>query len=280
MISENIDQKCFLEYIKYIHELTGVTIDESRSAMLVTRIRRRLLDLKITDYADYLCLVRLNKKEREYFIDQITTHETYFYRTPRVWEYLENEYFPTTLSEQKKSFRIWSAASSSGEEAYTMGILCEKIKLNNPELNYHILATDVSNAVVNKASRGIYKGRSIKRFKDLRPDLFKSFMNPGQDEEFEVHKKIKSNINFERHNLFQELEGRHKFDIILLRNVLIYFTKEDQMKVLKRISHFLQEDGLLIIGESESLARLDNRFESISPLIYKIKDIKDIKGVA
>ena len=280
MIGNEIDNKCFHDYIDFIHKLTGITIDKDRSSMLVGRIRKRVCELGLGDYESYLEHVRFDKLEQSYFTNLITTNETYFYRTPRIWSFIEKDFLTANFEHGSKFLNIWSAASSTGDEAHTLGVLCQKFKDTHSGFAYRILGTDISQKVVDKAKQGLYSGRSLKRFRELRPDLFKKYMEGSDENGYQVSAQIKQNIDFKVHNLFARLEGEDKYDLILLRNVLIYFTKKDQEKVLEKIYDKLSPRGYLIIGESESLNRIDTNFESVAPLIYRPKLLQDEKEIA
>lgn len=269
MIDEKISDRCFASFRDYVHKLTGITIDKNRSAMLVGRIRKRVFDLGLSDYDSYLDVLKNSKEEELFFTDLITTNETYFYRTPRIWDFIENEFMPKHFSENSKLLKAWSAASSTGDEAHTLGIVFEHFKQKNPSFGYSILGTDISSSVVDRATEGLYIGRPVERFRETRGELFKKYMVGDDEKGYRVLPYIKSHIKFKVHNLFNMLSGGQKFDLILLRNVLIYFTKEDQEKVLKNVFNCLSPRGFLIIGESESLNGIETNFESVSPLIYQ-----------
>lgn len=265
-----MSMNCFQQFTSLIHDWTGVTIGSDRQAMLVGRIRRRLSPSNCKSYEDYFEHVKNNKEEQAIFIDLVTTHETYFYRTPRIWNYLCDQFIPNWFSKnQSKKFSAWSAAASSGEEAHTLSIFCEEFKRQNSLFSFQILGTDISTDVVNKASQGNFSERAIRRFQLAKPDLVKKYISPANETgRHQVSNKIRGHIQFKSHNLFEKLSTQNKFDLVLLRNVLIYFTKEDQEKVLSHIKSCLSKDGILIIGESESLNNLNSDFQLISPLIY------------
>lgn len=265
-----LSEKCFEQFLKLIHELTGITVAKNRNSMVEGRLRKRVTALSLSSYEEYLKLVKEDKNEQVNFIDLVTTNETYFFRTPRIWDYLENKFFPNWISSHPKQvFTAWSAAASSGEEAHSLGILCQSIKEKNPSFLYQIVGTDISAEMVELCKKGVYSGRSIDSFKKTKPALFEKHMKSTK-EGYEASQDIKSRIRFHQHNLFRPMASKDKFDLILIRNVLIYFTGPDQEKVLSLLTPRLSESGVLIIGESESLSHINTEFKPIEPLIYNL----------
>ena len=240
--------------------------------MVEGRIRRRANELKLESYASYLKLVRDDPRERPLFIDLVTTNETYFYRTPRIWEYLVGQFLPRWHETHKgQTFSAWSAAASSGEEAHTLAILLQSFKESHAGFVYQILGTDISEEMVSLCESGMYRGRSIEAFRKTKPDLFMKYMESGDGTSFSVKSEIKARMKFQSHNLFKPLASRGPFDLILVRNVLIYFTAADQEKVIANLEPRLKQDGVVIIGESESLSQIKTGLKSQSPLIYQLE---------
>ncbi len=270
MITESItdlDNACFDKYVKVVHNVTGITLLPNRKTMLCGRLKKRIIQLSMNSYEEYLSYIIKNDSEKDTLINLVTTNETYFYRTPRVWDFFTQRYLP----ENKNSINIWSAASSTGEEAYTLAVMCENFKNDNKSFDYKILGTDISSDVIDVCNNGKYNGRSIKRFQDSKPVLFDQYMKGNNESGYSVAPNIRKNITFKVHNIFSDLSGNNTFDIIFLRNVLIYFKKEDQITLLNHIKNYLHPDGFLVIGESESIVRLGTDFILHEPLIYSLK---------
>lgn len=269
---EKLSLSCFNDYIDFIHSVTGITIGQKRRSMVISRIRKRVKALDIENYATYLLLLKEDSGEEKLFIDLITTNETYFYRTPRIWTFIANDYLPRYYAQKgRKKLKIWSAASSTGEEAYTLGILCYEFKRLHPGLMFHISATDISPAVLESACVGHYNDRAVDNFRKQKPKLVEKYLKGDEEAGYQIAPEVKAYVDFKPHNLFTKLKCEEKYDLILLRNVLIYFSKADQEAVLANIHHSLAPDGCLIIGESESLIHLNTDFESIMPLVYRSK---------
>ncbi|MBL7545342.1 MAG: protein-glutamate O-methyltransferase CheR [Bdellovibrionaceae bacterium] len=268
-IIDEIDEQTLVQFISLVHKHTGITLALNRKTMLQGRIKPRVRQLGLHGYKEYLALLESSREEIQILTDLVTTNETYFYRTPRIWSYLEKEYMPQWVESHSGGvFNAWSAAASSGEEAHTLGVVLQSIKTKRPALKYQILGSDISNDILNHAIKGEYSGRSIEQFRNDRPELFKGHMRPNGESGFSVESDVRKNIKFQQHNLFNTLKVKEKFDLVLLRNVLIYFEASDQEKVLFNVSQVMKPDGLLIIGESESLSRLATPFSYKMPLIY------------
>lgn len=264
-------EKCFNEFVELIHELTGITIGTNRTSMIEGRLRKRIAALQLESYEAYLGLVRRDKVEQVEFINLVTTNETSFFRTPRIWSYIESKFLHSWFeSHPKRKFRVWSAASSSGEEAHTIGILCESFKQKNPGFRYQIMGSDISNEMVERCRAGVYSGRSIEAFKATRPELFTRYMNEVSIGMYQASSEVRSNLKFQQHNLFKSLKSTEQFDLILVRNVLIYFKAHDQEKVISNAVTNLATDGILVIGESESLTHIRTELKACEPLIYRI----------
>ena len=276
-----LSEKCFEDFLKLIHDLTGITIAKNRTSMVEGRLRKRVTALNLPSYEQYLRLVKEDKSEQVSFIDLVTTNETYFFRTPRVWDYLEKKFLPAWIAAHPKQvFIACSAEASSGEEAHSLAILCQSFKEKHPGFLYQILGTDISAEMVGLCQSGKYSGRSIESFRKTKAATFERYMKPMPDGSFQVPAEIKSRLRFQQHNLFRSISGSEKFDLILLRNVLIYFTGPDQEKVLSLMAPKLSSEGVLIIGESESLSHINTEYKQIEPLIYEMNANAAIKTKA
>lgn len=264
---------CFESFLKLTHKLTGITIASSRKSMVQGRLRKRVATLSLANYEAYLALVNDSVAEQIVFIDLITTNETYFFRTPRIWKHINEVYIPSWIaSNPNKVFSAWSAAASSGEEAHSLGIALQAFKEKHPAFQYQVLGTDISREMVQLCQTGLYKGRSIEAFQTTKAELFSKYMKTSDATHYMVVPEIKTRLKFHDHNLFKILNSKDRFDLILLRNVLIYFTPTDQEKVLNNILPKLSENGILVIGESESLTHIKTGFAQVEPLVYRRSD--------
>lgn len=253
-----------------IHDKTGITIADGRTTMLIGRLKGRLRDLGLADYKAYIARVTSDPDEMQELINRVTTNKTYFYRTPRIWEHFEDEVVPGFIARKtSRAMRVWSAAASTGEEAHTIGILLENARKKSIGFNYSILGTDVSARVLETAEAGTYGKAAVTQFRKDKPDLFNAHMKGDDAGGFHVGTEIKSRIKFKLHNLQKKLSGTPPFDAVFLRNVLIYFTNEDQENILNNVHAAMPPEGILYIGESETLTRLTTPFEMIGPMVYR-----------
>jgi chemotaxis protein methyltransferase CheR len=273
---EEMDQSSLEKVILLVHKLTGISMGVNKKTLIQGRLRPRIRKLGFLSYVQYLDYLNAHKDEVQEFVNLVTTNETSFFRTQRVWDFFTKDFLPKwTAANPKTTLKIWSGAASSGEEIYTIGICCEEHLQKNPGFNYQIFGTDISSEVLATAENAEYTGRSIESFKTSNRPLFDKYMKPSKDT-YRVSSEIRSKIKFGIHNLFHPPADRKNYDIIFLRNVLIYFEPKDQEKVLTNISKGLVADGILVIGESESLNSLNTSFKYKLPLVYE----KDEEKVA
>ena len=248
---------------------TGIVMGERKWTLLEGRLRRRLRELELTGYRDYLQVLEAKPDEVRDFIDLVTTNETSFFRTQRIWEYFAQQLLPRWFeAHPDMPLRVWSAASSSGEEAYTVAMLCEEFRTQHPTFRYRILATDIADGILRKASAAHYQGRSIEALQHSRPALVEKYFR-AEGDGFSAGPALRANVTFRKHNLHEVPREVGAIDVTLLRNVLIYFDTQGQQTVLANARRAMAPDGVLIVGESESLSRFDMGFVFEQPLIYR-----------
>ncbi|RDU97607.1 CheR family methyltransferase [Trinickia dinghuensis] len=254
---------------EHVYRHTGIVMNERKWPMLAGRLRRRLHALALPGYPAYLRLLEERPQEIDDFIDLVTTNETSFFRTPRVWEYVAHDFLPHWHRRNAGAvLRIWSAASSSGEEAYSAAMTCEEFRSVHPAFRYSIVATDISDEILGKASRGIFQGRNIEALKASRPAFVEKYFSLGTDG-YSVSAALRARVAFRKINLHQAVRAIEDVDLAMLRNVLIYFDSTGQEQVLENVRRAMKLDAVLVVGESESLSRLKTGFRFEQPLIYR-----------
>jgi chemotaxis protein methyltransferase CheR len=272
----SVSPALFQKFQKLIYSETGIWLGSSKTALLCGRLFRRLRTLEIASLESYYeCVIQPNQhEERARMIDAITTNETRFYREPRQFEFLVQRVFPRWQADAGRGLRpkqvnIWSAGCSSGEEPYTMAMLLAKHLPAEQGWDARILATDISNRVLEKARKGIYP---IARSAEIPKDLLHGFMLRGMAErqgEMKVKVEIQQMVDFRRLNLDQEsdlVDG--PFDAIFCRNVLIYFDTASKQRVVTSLIRHLAENGLLFVGHAENLTSVFPQLRSLEPTIY------------
>lgn len=269
-IESDISEPDLKEMIALVYQHTGITMTDKKKSLLIRRLGTRLKALSLITFREYLSYLSSHPSEVNEFINRVTTNETFFFRTQRVWDYFSNDFLPQWYSRSRgKTLKIWSAASASGEEAYSIAMLCQEFRMKNPGFQFQITATDISIEVLGQAEKGIYDGRSMNDLKARFPQLVSKYFAEISPEVYQINSEIRSFVRLSVHNLFHEPKTKEAFDIVFLRNVMIYFKSEDQEKVLRNVFATLVSGGILILGESESLARFQTKYEFIAPLIYK-----------
>jgi len=267
---ENLTIEDVQQAISLVYQHTGIRMTEAKKNLLQARLSARLMACHLTHWPDYWSLVKSDAAECTIFIDLVTTHETYFHRTAGVWDYFSKKYLPSFYKQSpSKTLRIWSAACSTGEEAYTIGMYCEDFAKLHADFSYSISASDISLKVLALAKIGRYQGRSLEALEKANSTFVKNYMHPIDDKVMEVTGLISSKVTFFQNNLFSPPRKKSCFDVIFLRNVLIYFDPSDQEKVIQSVCSALVPEGILVIGESESLGRMKTEMAFIQPLIYQ-----------
>ena len=266
-----------------IKELTrksvGINLTEAKRPLIVSRLSRRLRTLNFGSFSQYCDYVAGNEKELETMVNLLTTNVTKFFREKHHFDFLRDVLFPELLhqadnGEREKKIRIWSAGCSTGEEPYTIAIVLEEFRRNNPDWDYRILASDVNSEVLEEAQNGIYPWEKIKTV--AYPQLREFFaMGTGEKQGFfRVKKKIRKKVIFRKINLNlpEEYPRRYDLDAIFCRNVFIYFDRESQNNILKKFAGRLRPFGFLFLGHSETISfptQKDQKWKSVQHTIFQ-----------
>lgn len=257
----------------FIHDTLGIHIDERKKTLLETRLRKRLIHLSINNVGDYIKLLLSNKgqkEELEHFINSITTNKTDFFRENNHFEFLQNIGIPNLLR-SKSSLRAWSAACSRGMEPYSLAMVLEEYKRTHPAtvFNWSILATDIDTKVLQFAKNAVYNKTEITPIPErLKKKYLLKNRDPNKDE-FRVTSQLREKIFFQQLNLMSNFKFRKPIDILFCRNVIIYFSRQTQHKLIMRLLSNLSSDGYLIMGHSEVLDTREFPLKSIAPAIYQ-----------
>ncbi len=257
----------FQIFKKYIYDSSGIALEPGKEYLLETRLNSLLDEYECQTFKDlyYKSKSDSTKKIQEQVIDAISTNETYFFRDKRPFELLQHKILPDLIDKRSKSstlkpsIRLWSAASSTGQEIYSIAMTLDEMGVSTTNYNIRLLGTDISDSAVAQASYGSYNKFEISR--GLEPKKLAKYFDAAEDK-WRINDQIRIMVQFKKMNLMKPFVGVGKFDIILCRNVMIYFTAEDRKRIYTSIAKALEPDGYLLIGSTESLTNVTDIFQS------------------
>lgn len=245
---------------------SGIDLPESKRHLVAGRLRGRLASLGLDCYEAYFALIGQADQaaERQFLIDALTTNETYFFREPQHFQLLAREILPSLAGRRP---RLWCAAASSGEEPYSLAmVLSDQLGLDNWEL----LASDLSSRTLQRAASGLYPMQRLEQFPDA---YLKRFCLKGHGEyagQLLIRRELRERVQLRQHNLMDSARDLGKFDVIFLRNVMIYFNLEVKRRVMAQLLPQLNPGGWLILGHAESLFGVDTPLIPISPSVFRL----------
>ncbi|MCG6552292.1 MAG: protein-glutamate O-methyltransferase [Candidatus Magnetominusculus sp. LBB02] len=275
-----LNDKEFRRLSEFVESEVGIKMPPAKKTMLESRLQRRLRTLGISsfaEYADYVFSPKGAETELIHMIDAVTTNKTDFFREPAHFDYLTKHALPhltsTTGAGIKRPFMLWSAGCSTGEEPYTLTmVLSEFSELSTGgRFSFNIIATDISTKVLNKAKEAIYEEPKIE---PVPMPLRKKYLLRGKDRTnpcVRIVPELRRTVIFRRLNFMDDDFGfRETMDVIFCRNVVIYFDKQTQERLLGKFAKYLQPDGYLFMGHSESIGGLNVPFKQVAPTVYKV----------
>jgi len=258
----------FAEFQRLIHQWAGIHMNDTKKALITGRLMKRLRHHALTSYSDYLKIIKApeNREERQIMINLLTTNETYFFREPKHFDWLREKIRARKAGEK---FRVWSAACSSGEEIYSLAmVLADEMGFDG----WEIVGSDISERMLSTALEATYPLEDVQQI----PEPYrKRFCLKGINElagKFSIRPELLRGIYFYHLNLIEKMPAElGKFDVIFLRNVMIYFDRETRKKVTDQLAEFLKSDGNLVIGHAESLHGITESLRPVRPTIYAPK---------
>jgi len=266
--SPTISDAEFAQFQKLIYKIAGISLADSKKVLLVGRLGRRLKHYNMSSFGEYYRMVANPGAEEELqsMVDLLTTNETYFFREEKHFEYLAKNILAKHPPGQ--SFDVWSAASSTGEEIYTIAmVLADTLGVN---ATWSVTGSDISQSVLAVARRGLYW---LDRTRGLPKEYLRKYCLKGVRENegsFLIAPELRSHTHFMQVNLNTTLPTLGKFNVIFLRNVMIYFDADTKRQVVERLARQLLPGGTLIIGHSESLNGITDCVKPVMPTIYKL----------
>lgn len=250
---------------QYIQEISGIYLDQSKAYLFETRLSSVAESHGCKSYQELQAKAKQDSSKviEKAIIDAITTNETLFFRDKGPFELLQHKILPEVIDARsaksggRTQVKIWSAASSTGQELYSIAIVIKELLHDAPGYSFTLLGTDISDAAIAQASYGKYNRFEIERGLDKK--FLQKYFNFFGDS-YKIKDEIRAMVNFRKLNLMQSLSALGKFDIIFCRNVAIYFTLDDRKKLFNKLADCLTDDGYLVIGSTESLTGVCPRF--------------------
>ncbi len=270
----SMDSRDFQRFSEFIHSECGIKLPPAKKTMLEARLQKRLRNLGMTDYkeyCDYLFSLRGMEIELPHLIDVVTTNTTDFFREPKHFDILFESVLPAWFRRHgsRRELVLWSAGCSTGEEPYTLAMVLSEFAAVNPEFTFSILATDISNQVLERAVKAVY---AEERVEAVPMALKRKYLMRSKDRSrglVRVTPELRRLVRFRRLNFMESFGFRECMDVIFCRNVLIYFDRPTQERLLSRFCAHLEEGGHIFIGHSESLTGMDLPLTQIAPTVYR-----------
>jgi len=261
----------FQVFQKIIYNEIGIDLSNDKKLLVQSRLLKQMLKYNLKTYSQYLRIVQINIKEKIEMLNLITTNETFFFREINHFDFCQKDIFPKHPFKEK--FRVWSAASSVGAEAYSISMLLDNA-FAKPD--WEVIGTDINTDVIEKAKLGLYpEPWSNKIPQELRKKY--CLRGKGKHEgKFMINGILKENINFKVKNLLFPINDIGKFDLIFLRNILIYFDNKTKQLVLDNVVSNLNVNGYLYISHTENLNDVNiKQLTQVSTAIYQKKGSND-----
>lgn len=248
-----------------IYDYCGINLHEGKQALVRSRVMKRIRKLGLRDFSHYIDYLEADTSGEEFLalVDVLTTNKTSFFRESQHFDFIVENVLPEINGRQVK---WWSAGCSSGEEAVTCSIVIQEQNINPRAVK--ILGTDISRDVIRTAKRGVYHE---KRFKNIAPRLVQKYFKKGNQNRYQISEKVRQMITYGRLNLKKKWPLNGPFQVIMCRNVMIYFNRQTQQQLVSRFRDILEPGGYLFLGHSESIASADRNFANVSPAVYRKK---------
>lgn len=270
-----MDEDSFNRLSTYVTREYGIKLPLAKKSMLESRLNKKVWSLGLTSYKDFLDFIfseQENGQELLQVIDLITTNKTDFFREPAHFQFLTGQFLAPYIADgNRRSLKIWSAGCSTGEEPYSIIMTLEEFRKQQPDFTYNILASDLSTRVIQAAHQGIYDIEKTAPIPlDIKRKYFlKSTSNPNL---VRVKPEYRRKLQFRRINFMNDDFGMLKsdLDIIFCRNVLIYFDKATQERVINKFCAHLKPGGILFLGHSESIIGMNLPLTQLRPTVYKL----------
>lgn len=276
MPNKDLQDKEYVLFRDFLEQQCGIVLGENKQYLVKSRLAPLMQRFGVASLSELVnkTLSPFERQLRSAVIDAMTTNETLWFRDTYPYELLKKQIFPE-LEKDCRTVKIWSAASSSGQEPYSIAMTALEYQQSRPgafSLGVHVLGTDISNTMLEHCQRAEYDGLALSR--GLSPERRSKFFEDSGKGMMRVKDNVRKNVNFRHLNLLDSYTLLGKFDIIFCRNVLIYFSADVKAKIIRQFAQSLNPKGFLFLGASESLSSLNNDFDMLrcNPgIIYRKK---------
>jgi chemotaxis protein methyltransferase CheR len=268
-----ISERGFRRLSAFIESELGIRMPDTKRIMLESRLQKRLRVLGLPDFETYIDRVFSGDDvELIHMIDAVTTNKTDFFREPDHFDILSNRLLPAAMTRNagRTLFSFWSAGCATGEEPYTLAMVLEEFRSTHPSFDYHILASDISSQALQKAFTAVYDAEKVI---PVPPGFKRKYLLRSKDPskvDVRIKKELRDKVEFIRLNFMDDhfpFDG--KFDVIFCRNVIIYFDRPTQERLLGHMCEYLRPGGNLILGHSETLTGMSLPLRSLAPTVYE-----------
>ncbi|TAK65202.1 protein-glutamate O-methyltransferase CheR [Methylobacter sp.] len=261
-----LQDKEFTQFRDLIYRIAGINMSPAKKPLVTSRLAKRLRHYGLTSYGDYFKMITADNsaEELQIAVDLLTTNETHFFREPKHFDFLRQRILP----ERKPGtpFRIWSAACSSGEEPYSIAMLLDDALANAP---WEIVASDLSTRMLEKARTGLYP---LERMLEIPKPYLSNYCLKGtgtQEGTLLIERKLRERVRFIHYNLTEAPPKLGGFDVVFLRNVMIYFDQNTKRQVVSSLLSLLRPGGYILIGHSETLNGISDDVRLVQPAVYR-----------
>ncbi len=271
---QQMSESMMQQFTDLIYETTGIRIPQQKRTLMSNRVRRRLRATGCGDYQAYfqhLKSISRTDKEWDGFLQEITTHETYLFRDEAQWNWLKNTFLPGVVAAARKgdrprSLRIWSAAASTGDESYSIATCIAASIPNHTQWNIKILGTDIGIDALRAANEGNFGERAMRL---VPKDLVRRFFKKSDDgQSWSAQQVLRDMLEFRQHNLLKPL-GEKPFDLVFLKNVLIYFDRDSKKRVMELVNKQVTPGGYLVSGPAEGISDFVTQLERHEPWLFQ-----------
>jgi len=273
--SMQISDKEFQKFRNLVYQRAGINLHQGKKQLVQARLSKVLRREGLRSFQDYYELVLNDNTGNKLvdLLDRISTNHTYFFREKDHLDFLAETIIPNILNSSKgngiKEIRLWSAGCSSGEEPYSIALKILDDGGLPPGITIKILATDLSTKVIETGSRGVYRDDKLR---NITPAMKRKYFQKGKGRSegfYRVIQPVRDMITFRKFNLMDPFPFRRKFDVIFCRNVMIYFDRETQQRMVNKFTQYIKPGGYFIVGHSESLSGIRHNLQYIVPTIYR-----------